>query len=771
MQSRTLIAGVLLLLLAFLPSSALSQEKKRGYLGVRHRVLTDAEKTKLGLPKGGLFLSGIIKDGPAEKGGLQENDILLQCNGKAISSGEDLSALLKGLPAGSSVAFVLLRGKDRKEIAITLGVAPESTPIRVQGGLGGWQGDWGGMRLPQGGRSVIVIRRDPASSSAAALLIPPEERDASDQLLKAEAFEKNENWNDAADIYQSLMETMGDKVLSLGENTYVGVKSWCESLLLQEPPQRIQAYRENFDLRAGNILNEALAHHDVTTMQMLAGLYALTSHGERILASAASMALEGGRRSEAIDHLKKLCRLYPTGNTARTFAIPALFSCLAETGNTGALKELREIVAANGLGTSEVVINRRKLTIDRLLSDLPADAPTPASRALYASAADCFTTNHRPPSFEQERWRWTLPEPVAEQPKAAAIGGNWDDLIASRSPATPSHLLPLGGNDKLFVKGNATYAIDVATGMAATNVETDLFAHELKTPGIKPWEADTEKYRVKSNALHLSQALYLCYEHFDREHSLSEFRLCKIDELSGLFLWQTTICSSPRTTEAPLRHSLTFSGNAIVVATNAGLVASVDANSGAIRWIYTYEPKMPEPGSNVVVFDSARPETFSDVGKAGDFTMSSTPLLTYNGHVILFPTDSDSLLAIDEKNGKLVWKHTLDRKSAPLLEGIAGDKVILSAKGVLAVDVATGKALWKWDGGDFRRAGKGLLTPDSLYTPTSKGVYRVRLADGSADLVHPWDESSAGSLMTLDNATLVLSDRTIACYGSSGKTH
>ena len=121
MQLRGLIGGgLLLLLLTLLPSTALPQERGQGYLGIRPRPLTEAERKSLDLPTGGVFVAGIIKDGPAEKGGLQENDVLLQCNGKSLSSSEELQAVVKGIPPKSPAAFVLLRGKERKEIVCRL---------------------------------------------------------------------------------------------------------------------------------------------------------------------------------------------------------------------------------------------------------------------------------------------------------------------------------------------------------------------------------------------------------------------------------------------------------------------------------------------------------------------------------------------------------------------------------------------------------------------------------------------------------------------------
>lgn len=107
----------------------------RPWLGVRY-VLIDAEYAKangIASEYGALIVRGsdpmqtaIVEDSPAEKAGIQENDILLEINGEKISIKRPLSSIISGYRAGDTVSVTLQRGEERIVLQATLGEIPEA---------------------------------------------------------------------------------------------------------------------------------------------------------------------------------------------------------------------------------------------------------------------------------------------------------------------------------------------------------------------------------------------------------------------------------------------------------------------------------------------------------------------------------------------------------------------------------------------------------------------------------------------------------------------
>lgn len=104
-------------------------EIKRPFLGARYLIINDQLKNKFNLPVDyGAFVinkgSGrpaIIPKSPAEKSGLKEKDIILECNNEKVSANETLNDLLEEYAVGDKIKLKVLR--DGKEIEIIAALA------------------------------------------------------------------------------------------------------------------------------------------------------------------------------------------------------------------------------------------------------------------------------------------------------------------------------------------------------------------------------------------------------------------------------------------------------------------------------------------------------------------------------------------------------------------------------------------------------------------------------------------------------------------------
>lgn len=85
--------------------------EERGKLGVS---LFQTDKLE------GLLISEIYKDSPADKAGLQEEDLIIECNAKKIYNREDLGEVLRDKIPGDAINLIVIRNGNRMTFSIQL---------------------------------------------------------------------------------------------------------------------------------------------------------------------------------------------------------------------------------------------------------------------------------------------------------------------------------------------------------------------------------------------------------------------------------------------------------------------------------------------------------------------------------------------------------------------------------------------------------------------------------------------------------------------------
>jgi S1-C subfamily serine protease len=68
---------------------------------------------------GGVTLSGVATDGPADTAGLTEGDIIVELAGQPIDTLYDYQRVMDGLKVGEEVTIAVLRDGERLELRIT----------------------------------------------------------------------------------------------------------------------------------------------------------------------------------------------------------------------------------------------------------------------------------------------------------------------------------------------------------------------------------------------------------------------------------------------------------------------------------------------------------------------------------------------------------------------------------------------------------------------------------------------------------------------------
>ncbi|MFI8979676.1 DegQ family serine endoprotease [Ectopseudomonas khazarica] len=98
----------------------------RGWLGVVIQEVNKDLAESFGLDKpAGALVAQVLEDGPADKGGLQVGDVILNLNDKPIIMSADLPHLVGGLKPGEKAQLDVVRDGSRKKLNVTIGTLPE----------------------------------------------------------------------------------------------------------------------------------------------------------------------------------------------------------------------------------------------------------------------------------------------------------------------------------------------------------------------------------------------------------------------------------------------------------------------------------------------------------------------------------------------------------------------------------------------------------------------------------------------------------------------
>jgi serine protease Do len=98
-------------------------EVRRGWLGVRIQTVTEDLAVELGMADdaSGALVAHVIEGGPAESAGIQQGDVIVTFNGRAVEDTRGLVRMVAETSVGRDVDVVLLRDGDPRTVQVNLG--------------------------------------------------------------------------------------------------------------------------------------------------------------------------------------------------------------------------------------------------------------------------------------------------------------------------------------------------------------------------------------------------------------------------------------------------------------------------------------------------------------------------------------------------------------------------------------------------------------------------------------------------------------------------
>lgn len=113
------------------------ERPQRGYLGVGLQPVDDDIAGSLGLPKDrGEIVRTVQPETPAAKAGIQQGDVIVSVNGKAVNPDETVSYLIANTPVGTRIPVEVIRNGRRMTIQVMVEQRPTEEELARQLGQG-----------------------------------------------------------------------------------------------------------------------------------------------------------------------------------------------------------------------------------------------------------------------------------------------------------------------------------------------------------------------------------------------------------------------------------------------------------------------------------------------------------------------------------------------------------------------------------------------------------------------------------------------------------
>jgi serine protease Do len=103
----------------------------RGWLGVTVEDLTPALSKSFGVKtEKGALVTDVVKNGPADKAGLERGDIIVEFEGKPVEDTAELRNQVASAAPGKAVPAKVIRSGKEETLTITIGEFPEKKPLK-----------------------------------------------------------------------------------------------------------------------------------------------------------------------------------------------------------------------------------------------------------------------------------------------------------------------------------------------------------------------------------------------------------------------------------------------------------------------------------------------------------------------------------------------------------------------------------------------------------------------------------------------------------------
>jgi outer membrane protein assembly factor BamB len=627
-------------------------------------------------------------------------------------------------------------------------------------------------------------------------------------------FARRAAWERATKALYTIAEDQAGRFIDGKDGFIVPVARKRRDVLSSLSPEGQAAYRLFYDSDAEKLLAEARGPKEQETLERLYSSYFLTSVGDDAADRLGDLYFEKGQYDRAADCWLSILRERPDSEIAPVSLTVKAALALARAGRRSELDALRPDLT-DQFGDETLTLGGRKQKVADLVKELkvagqqaddtissPGHGPALVLPESVAAAwqvrfGESVTAGMSP----EELVQWEK-SPLSRAVPQSTVHGqrlyvNYLGFLFAVDLNTGKMLWRSASFHNLETAANQNQAIDTTHYAVLANdahvwtlgrdpknqnynASSDLVCRRAETGEVVWQSPDLPDYNgmqmtgrpilehgtiflagKKSATESSSNSRFSYYGSSGNQHQY----VMAIQPGDGKILWSADVgvlrdgngyyyYGQSDNTPQP---SLIYRAGSVYIDTHNGVLARIDAESGAVDWGYGYptDPVQGNRGPFIIINGMLTQSVSTSTG--------STPL-RFGDTLLIKGAKSDRLCAINPDRMALLWERPI-AKSARLL-GVDDEVIYLGGPELGALDLKTRALRWSTPLPGGSDDGQAIVRADGIWQLTPRGIFEVDPKTGAVRRIVRGDDdgSGGGDLILTDSLLLAITNRAISAY-------
>jgi len=644
-------------------------------------------------------------------------------------------------------------------------------------------------------------------------------------LNEARKAAQREDYADAVELYQGLIERGGDVVFESARGLYLPIAEGARRGIAELSEKGLHLYLSLYEPVAQRAVNEAIENADLTALLQAASQYSLTASAARAHYMAGVHYFDRGEFALAARYLRKALASPRAGQVDGALVRSRLAVVLSRLSRADEIAAL-EKESATALPTAKVKIGGREHALVEFIKEQAAaigaiagptvDEPTewrmqggnPSGTKLMADSDFALNpqwvvsfgdTSYNPQQVAQYRQNMGISQELELIPSPLVIGNrvlvrSWDALhdinafTGAREQERQEARLDINPNPQLQIYDTNRWAmssdgvriyylerfptanVNMGWGRGVPQPQAArsnfLVARDLATYKIV-WRLGgaEEPNEWLRSAVFVTAPTPSEGRLFLLAEAFQSLHLVCLDAETGALIWKSHLSSlPPRAVGGGMYGYITPLPNTSPAVSGDSVVCIT--NGGVLASF--------DRSTGDVRWVVQYPSSFNQMAEAGGRFMGGrmqnparfpqNPLIIYNDAIYTMPADSETVASYDLDSGKTLW--SVERGTSQYLAGISKDRLVLAGSEATCLTARDGKILWRSRDMSGIAQGRPAMSEKFLYiSQRDQGIARVDLENGSTTLLRPSvPNSPLGSLILLKDKLIVTTPMGVAAY-------
>jgi outer membrane protein assembly factor BamB len=637
------------------------------------------------------------------------------------------------------------------------------------------------------------------------LQMPPASTEVKEAIDDFERFSRRQAWERALKAIYTIPENQALRFVDGEKGFIIPVARKRRLLLTALAPEGQAAYRLFYDAEARKLLDEADGPSELANLERIYSAYFTTTVGDNAADRLGDLYFELGRFDRAADCWLAILREHPdTDLSPASLSLKAALA-LFRAGRRAELEQIKSEIAdrfnddkvtLGGQTASAGELLRRFMSDEKAVADpaSPSASPAPIEGPRLAEAVDPawqmrFAELVEAGMTPLELTQWQSNTLSAVVPAATVDGSSLFvnylghlfaiDLVNGKMlwrSASFHHL-------ELLTQQNMARALDptrfaiVASGEHVWGLAKDLkdqnfFASFQLTcrraeKGEIVWKSadlpDYAAFDLVGQPILADGKLFIAGKsqaNPQMQQGQPQQFVLAIQPHDGKVLWKTEVGTFRQAQQyyyyympdSSPQPRLVYRAGAVYLDTHVGVLARLDAETGAFDWGYGYKTAPFQSGYPFYYYVNQEPQAIGG------------PPLEAGEAFLVKGMQSERLYAVEPNKMKVLWERPITKASR--LVGVDESAVYLGGDELSAVDLKTRKLLWATRVPNGSMDGRVLVRPDGLWQLTARGIYEIDPRSGDVRRIFRGKDLGVigGDLLLTDRWLLAISNRTITAY-------